>query len=540
MKNQTFTKIGQAIALLIVVPAALQSCKVENETPANEIQLSGENTKEMPQIEGNRYNKIDASDIVVPPGYKVEAVARDLSYPSDMIFGPNGEMYVTEVGGHTYGTKPEKAPEARILKITPDGKRETIYDNAVPLEVIRKAKFGEKIPTEGIIPPITGITYNKSNGLLYISHRSRYSTLNPRTGEFKTIIDGIPSWGEFLNHKPIFGPNGNMYFMLSTQGNSGNVDGHMIRVMDIFNKPDAREIPCENVEVTGLDFFLDNKLTEEKGDKVRAEVYAPLGIDTKPGQMIPGGFWCHGAMYTAKPDGTGIKKIAWGLRSSFGYGFSPDGRLIATQNSGNVMEPRPIYDDAEPVYEITQGAWYGWPDYYSGIPITDRRFTRPNEPNFTGNPFPHDFSLTEDTRRRLLKNKPLPPQPLVKLPIHSAAQGMVFGRNDFGIPEDEILVAEFGAIIPYYKEKASWPGFRVQRVNPKTGKIADFIVNKSEKPAWATNGGGLRRPIMPVWGPDGALYVVDFGVIEFSKQGMNAVPNTGVIWKVTRTGAPTS
>lgn len=35
----------------------------------------------------------------------------------------------------------------------------------------------------------------------------------------------------------------------------------------------------------------------------------------------------------------------------------------------------------------------------------------------------------------------------------------------------------------------------------------------------------------------GALYVVDFGEVQFSEQGMNARPNTGVIWKVVRTGA---
>jgi hypothetical protein len=53
----------------------------------------------------------------------------------------------------------------------------------------------------------------------------------------------------------------------------------------------------------------------------------------------------------------------------------------------------------------------------------------------------------------------------------------------------------------------------------------------------AQDHGGLCRPITAEWGPDGALYVVDFGLFEFSQSGMNARPDTGVIWKVVRSGA---
>ena len=476
-----------------------------------------------------------AEDIVVPEGYSVEVAAADLSYPGDMTFGPDGEMYIAEVGGHTYGTKPEEAPQARILRINTDGTREVVYDKVVPLEVIQQVEFGEAIPEEGLVPPITGLTYNPNSGLLYVSHRTRYSTLNPETGEFNTIIDGLPVWGEFLNHKPIFGPDGKMYFVLSTQGNSGTVDGHMTKVMKIFNKPNAREIPCQDVEVTGADFWIDNPLTERK-EKVRAEVYVELGVNTTYGQVIPGEFWCHGAVYRTDADGSNAERLAWGLRSLYGYDFAPNGRLYATQNSGNIMAPRPIYDDWETIYEIREGGWYGWPDYYSGIPITDDRFRRPNDPEFTGQPFPHEFSLTEETRRRLAGDDLLPIQPVIRLPVHAAAEGLAFSPEGFGLEPYEVLVAEFGAIIPYYKEPDAWPGFRVQKVDLITSEIENFAYNRSLKPAWATGGGGLRRPLQVTFGPDGALYITDFGVIHFSEQGMNAQPNTGVIWKVSLTG----
>lgn len=45
---------------------------------------------------------------------------------------------------------------------------------------------------------------------------------------------------------------------------------------------------------------------------------------------------------------------------------------------------------------------------------------------------------------------------------------------------------------------------------------------------------GPERPIQVEWGPDGALYVVDFGVINVTSKGMNAQPNSGVVWWVVR------
>jgi glucose/arabinose dehydrogenase len=271
-----------------------------------------------------------------------------------------------------------------------------------------------------------------------------------------------------------------------------------------------------------------------EGDSVMTGIYVPLGTETRPGQRIPGQVWCHGTMYRANPDGSGIERVAWGLRSNYGYRFAPDGRLIATQNSGNPIEPRPIYDDFEPVYEVVEGAWYGWPDFFSSLPVTDARFSRPDDPDFKKEPMQHRFVLTEETHRRLLKGRDRPRDPLVRLSVHSSAEGFVFGRTDFGLSEEEILVAEFGTIVPYMHDDA--PGFRVQRANLSTGAVTDFLVNKSGKPASYDDNGGLERPIQLEWGPDGALYVVDFGVILYDGEEMRASPNTGVIWRLTRTG----
>ena len=491
----------------------------------------------------------DPSAIQAPPGYRIQARAQHLSYPIDIAFGDDGTAYIAEAGGHTYGTSPAEAPPARILRLNQDGTRDVVYDHQVPMEAIKQHASSADMP-EGIIPPITGLTWH--DGKLYVAHRSRYSTLDPKTGEFKTIVNGLPSWGEFLNAKAIFDDNGKMVFFLSTQGNSGVIEDHWIKVIRAFNKPNAHEVPGENVMLTGINFPAPTEPKGRPGEQPTKPtgVYVPLGTKTEKGQVIEGQKICNGAFFRCDPDGSNLERIAWGFRSSFGYRYSPDGRLIMTQNSANPMKPRGIRFDAESVYEVVEGEWYGWPDFYSSTPITDPRF------KVLGGP--QEFVLTQETHGKLLDGRERPREPLATLPVHSAAQGIVFGRDAFGVQPDAILVAEFGSIVPLYKDtewpptepgeyakpqvpedkpsgvEMGWPGFRVGRVDLSTGQHEPFLVNKSGKPASASGGGGLERPVQLEWGPDGSLYVVDFGTIEFHPSGMKAHPKTGVIWKVTR------
>mgnify|MGYP006197824643 CR=1 FL=1 len=95
----------------------------------------------------------------------------------------------------------------------------------------------------------------------------------------ETIINGIPSWGEFHNYKPIFGPDGKMYFFLSTQGNAGTIDAHWIEVMRAFDKTDAHDSPCEDVVLTGQNYEMPDLRTEAAGDSTLTGVYVGLEGD---------------------------------------------------------------------------------------------------------------------------------------------------------------------------------------------------------------------------------------------------------------------
>ena len=503
----------------------------------------GDESAAVAEVNQDSRRPVDAAAIRVPGNLQVEAMTSGLTYPVDITFDDQGNTYIAEAGGHTYGTKPAQAPSARILRVTPDGTTEVLYDQVVPMKEIKENASSADMP-EGLIPPLTGVTFH--DGKLYVAHRSRYSTYDLASGEFKTIVNGLPSWGEFLNAKPIF-KDDEMYFFLSTQGNSGVIEKHWIRVIDMFNKPEAHEVPGEDVTLTGQNFWVPTKKVKiAEADSVKTGAYVALGTETEAGQVIEGQEICNGAFFRCSLDGTNIQRIAWGLRSSFGYRFSPEGQLVATMNSANPMPPRGLYFDYESVYEIEEDTWYGWPDYYSGIPITDERFGVKKEER--------KFVLTEETHQRLLKGRAKPKQPTARLSVHSAAQGMVFGREDFGVPADDILVAEFGAIVPFFKGdkyhpklpkgvpeeanapagvKYNWPGFKVQRVDLTTGEAEDYIYNEDHLPASVNKTGGLERPIQLEWGPDGNLYIVDFGIVEFEDSGMTAHPYTGVVWKVS-------
>jgi beta-lactamase class A len=60
-----------------------------------------------------------------------------------------------------------------------------------------------------------------------------------------------------------------------------------------------------------------------------------------------------------------------------------------------------------------------------------------------------------------------------------------------------------------------------------------FAQNRSSLPAGKSLS-GFNFPIDVKFGPDGSMYVVDFGVFDSSKQTTNAVAKTGVIWKISK------
>jgi glucose/arabinose dehydrogenase len=132
---------------------------------------------------------------------------------------------------------------------------------------------------------------------------------------------------------------------------------------------------------------------------------------------------------------------------------------------------------------------------------------------------------------------PNPESPTASFETHAAANGFDFSRSaDFGF-EGQAFVALFGDLAPLTTARQVVPaGFKIVRVDPDAGTIADFAVNRIQGPASKLLHAGFERPSHCAFGPDGCLYVVDFGEIKIApeKGAIRINQGTGSVWRIRR------
>jgi len=101
----------------------------------------------------------------------------------------------------------------------------------------------------------------------------------------------------------------------------------------------------------------------------------------------------------------------------------------------------------------------------------------------------------------------------------------------------QAFVALFGDQSPTVGKTLAPVGFKVVRVDVKSGVINDFAVNRGKLagPASKIRGGGLERPLSLRFDPTGrSLYVVDFGVLTVSETETKPRSGTGIVWRIRR------
>ena len=122
--------------------------------------------------------------------------------------------------------------------------------------------------------------------------------------------------------------------------------------------------------------------------------------------------------------------------------------------------------------------------------------------------------------------------PVLTLPSHTAAMKFDFAPEGFDTA-NLMYLAAFGSGDPVTGVTEETTGSQILTVNIDTGEIKPFAYNKSGKPAGRSLS-GFNRPVDVKFGPDSCLYIVDFGILETHGQVPNAIPNTGVIWKICK------
>jgi glucose/arabinose dehydrogenase len=456
------------------------------------------------EISGAGSRIVQPADIALPAGYGIEVVATGLAFPTGVTFDDQGRVYVVEAG-YSYG---EVFSTPRLIRLEPDG--------------------GRTLIATGKNPPWTGVAF--TDGAFIISEGGmkegigRILRVTP-DGQMTPLVEGLPN-GDHHTNGPVIGPDGYIYFGQGTRTNSGVVGEDNFKHGWATRSPQLHDIPCKDIKLSGVNYTSKNPLTPEKDDKIATGAFVPFGQPTEAGQVIPGKVPCSGAIMKVPAKGGDVELVAWGFRNPFGLAFSPDGKLYATDNGYDDRGSRPVWGNADWLWAVTPGTWYGWPDHADGRGIAQERYR----------PVGH-----ESVPVALLAESPnAPPQPAAFFAVHSSSDGIDFSRSAaFGYVGDA-FVAQFGDQSPDVGKVVHPVGYKIVRVDVKTGVIRDFATNygSDNGPASKLEKGGLERPVSVKFDREGKyLYVVDFGILRVGMGEYKPREGTGVLWRIRSFGA---
>lgn len=435
-----------------------------------------------------RSERAPAGGVTIARGYALEPVLAGLDAPTVAIFDGN-DLLVAESGRR--GTA-----GPRILRV-------------------RGREDVETVAATGLRAPVTGLAL--VDGRLFVSHAG--SVAEVQNGSLRAVLDGLPSEGDHPNTRLARGPDGKLYLGQGTRTDAGVVGPDNFADGWPLEHPGRHEVPCRDVVLNGQSFVSDNPLTPEEGDLAVTGAYRPFGQPAAPGDVVHGQPRCGGSIARFAPDGTAFEVMAWGLRHPLGLRFDRAGRLWATSQGPQARGSRAIFDAPDVLVRVQEDAWYGWPDFIDGEPASARRFQAPDR-----------------ARPRLLwQHHPPLARHFASFPGGPGLGGLDFSPGEpFGFGGDAFVAAS-GRLGGGGASRASERprGFRVLRVDMKTGESHDFIRTEDDGPP-PPGQASLQQPVDAFFGPDRALYVVDMGWASVASPGRTAVPGTGAVWRISR------
>lgn len=410
-------------------------------------------------------------------------VSGGLHFPTSVVVDAEGRIYVAESGLGFAGAR----PGGRVWRLDGPSARTLIVDD--------------------LAAPVTGLCWHE--GHLYVSEggAGRISRIGS-DGDRAVIVDGMPGPGNYHTNMSVIGADRKLYFSQGAMSNLGIIGLDAYELGWLRRLPHAHDLPGLDVALAGVNVTTPNPLPDLPGDETVTGAFTQFGTRTRPGERISASVPCTAAVLRCELDGSGLEVVAWGLRNSFGLGFLPDGRLLAVDQGPDDRGSRPIGNAPDLLFEVRNGAWYGWPDFVGGEPVTAAKFEPARGP--------HPSFLLADH-----DELPLPERPLVSFEPHAAPTKFAVVPADAPRYAGHLVVTLFGDEAPMCLPAGGPPiGRHLVRIDP-----SDWSVHR------LATGMPLHRPIDVIFGSDGDLYVLDFGRFEMSETGVRAESGTGCLWR---------
>ncbi len=484
---------------------------------------------------------IDRSLVEYPGGYELRPHVRNLTAPTAMAFdedeGPTyGTLIIAEAGvdGH----------EPRVFGYYPDGTQFQVY----PLGPVLPFKLNRQ--QFRIYGPIGGMAV--SGGKIFVSHRDSDGfgviTAFGYDGSHSTVVADLPARGDHSVTDIAISPTGRLFFGVGSATNSGVVGVDNWEAGWLKRYPNVHDLPYVESKLLGYRFDTPNPRAGLFGGNDIAVTAAFHTFDTSNRTRVPpaDNGKPSAAVYSISQTGGDLRVEAHGVRYPRGISFNDFGRPYMTNNGMELRGTRPVKDDPDSLLWIIPGTSYGWPDYSADLrPISEAQFQPPTALiSKTG--YPELSALIDHEASNLLRPNAETLVQGVFSPLSGAAK-MDFipsSSRHFEKFQGQALVALFGSRAPFATNgrKLKEPvGRKVVTVNidAATGqRVNDFIYNTKGVPAsmLGRNVEALERPIDVKIGPDGMVYILDYGRMRMKGGREDITPRTGRIFRLVPLG----
>lgn len=243
-----------------------------------------------------------------------------------------------------------------------------------------------------------------SENSLFIATDNRVIEYDLENNESIDLITEIPN-NTINKETKLLMKDSILYVSIATNTNSGIVS----------EKDKAYDMPSFGLTLRGLNY-----------GESKTGAFSPFAVTTENGQKVKESTIGNGSIITYDCESKKTSVYAHGIRNVNGWDVDSDGKIKGIVGGMEDLEPRPIKDDKDYIYEFKKNYWYGWPDYSGGDPITSPRFTDNKSVDF------------------LIENHPtkIPSKPIYQHTSISSLEGFAIDRNGEFFPKDTIIFAD--------------------------------------------------------------------------------------------------